>query len=89
MKVGIIGMGTIGRRVATGLDSGEVSGVQLGALSSRNLGRAMEFAKSLETPPPVVTMKEVPPLVDLVIEAAGQDCGGPHRPSRRCAPART
>jgi aspartate dehydrogenase len=77
MKVGIIGMGTIGQRVATGLDSGEVSGVQLGALSSRNLGRAMEFAKSLETPPPVVTMEEVPPLVDLVIEAAGQDAVDP------------
>ena len=77
MKVGIIGMGTIGRRVATGLDSGEVSGVQLGALSSRDLGRAMEFAKSLETPPPVVTMEEVPPLVDLVIEAAGQDAVDP------------
>ena len=77
MKVGIIGMGTIGRRVASGLDSGEVSGVQLGAISSRNLGRAMEFAKSLETPPPVVTMQEVPPLVDLVIEAAGQDSVDP------------
>ena len=77
MKVGIIGMGTIGRRVASGLDSGEVSGVELGALSSRNLGRAMEFAKSLETPPPVVTMEEVPPLVDLVIEAAGQDSVDP------------
>jgi aspartate dehydrogenase len=37
----------------------------------------MEFAKSLETPPPVVTMEEVPPLVDLVIEAAGQDAVDP------------
>lgn len=77
MKVGIVGCGTIGRSVASGLDAGEVPGVQLGALCSRNLGRAMEFARSLEAPPPVVPLEEVPPLVDMVIETAGQDSVDP------------
>lgn len=77
MKVGIVGCGTIGRKVATELDLGEVPGVQLGALSSRDLDRAMEFARSLQSPPPVVPLEELPPLVDLVIEAAGQESVDP------------
>ena len=71
MKVGIVGCGAIGRKVATELDRGYVPGTRLGALSSRDLGRTMEFARSLQEPPPVVPLYDLVPLVDLVMEAAG------------------
>ena len=77
MKVGIVGCGTIGRRVAVGLDCGEAPGVQLAALSSRNLGQAMEFARSLKSPPLVGPLEEIVPAVDMVIEAAGQELVDP------------
>ena len=71
MKVGIVGCGTIGRKVATELDRGAAPGAQLAALSSRNLEGAQEFARSLQQPPPVVPLGDLAPLVDLVLEAAG------------------
>ena len=71
MKVGIVGCGTIGREVASKLDFRAVKGVDLGALSSRDLGRAMEFARTLNTPPPVVPLDDLVDKVDLVMESAG------------------
>ncbi len=68
--IGIAGCGTIGRRVAAGLDMGEIPGASLGAITSRDLDRAREFATTLGTPPPVVTLPELVELVDLVVEAA-------------------
>jgi len=72
MKVGIVGCGTIGRKVAEELDKGAVPNVQLAALSSRTLETAREFATTLGEPPPVVTLAELVALADVVIEAAGR-----------------
>ena len=73
INVGIVGVGTIGRRVASALDQGTVPGVRITALSSRDLGKAEAFAQTLTSPPRVVALNELPALCDLVIEAAGAD----------------
>ena len=73
MKIGIVGCGTIGRKVASELDKGAVPGVTLAALSSRSMDRAHEFAETLKTPPPVEPLADLVPLSDLVIEAAGAE----------------
>lgn len=69
-KIGIVGCGTIGRKVATELDAGSVSGACLVAISSRSLDKAQEFASSLQSHPPVLPLAEMVPLVDIVVEAA-------------------
>ncbi len=68
--IGIAGCGTIGRRVATELDGGSVPGAVLGAITSRSLGRATQFAATLPGNPPVVDLDRLVELVDLVVEAA-------------------
>ena len=70
LKVGIAGCGTIGRRVASELDAGEVAGAMVSAITSRNLEHAAEFADTLECRPPVVGLSEMVGMADLVIEAA-------------------
>jgi predicted dehydrogenase len=46
MRVGIVGVGTIGQALAKAIDRGEVA-VQLTALHSRNLAKAQAFARTL------------------------------------------
>ncbi len=43
-KIGIAGCGTIGQKVATELDRGSIPGVNVEALTSRNLEPAARFA---------------------------------------------
>lgn len=69
-RIGIVGCGTIGRKVAEELDAGSVPGARLVALSSRNMERAREVADGLSRPPKVLPLQEMVPLVDLVVEAA-------------------
>ena len=68
--IGIAGCGTIGRRVATELDNGSVPGAVLGAITSRSMGRAAQFAATLASKPPVVELDRMVEHVDLVVEAA-------------------
>ena len=77
MNVGIVGMGTIGRSVARELDREKVPGIRLTALSSRDLPKARAFATTLANAPRSVPLAEMPPLCDLVIEAAGAEAVGP------------
>ena len=69
-KIGIVGCGSIGRKVATELDRGSVEGARLVGLSSRNMEKARTLAASLRSPPVVAPLSEMVPLVDLVVEAA-------------------
>jgi len=71
MRVGIVGVGTIGQALAKAIDRGEVA-VQLTALHSRNLVKAQAFARTLDRVPEVVDLAGVLARCDLVIEAATQ-----------------
>ena len=68
--IGIAGCGTIGRKVASELDAGAIPGAVLGGITSRDLDRAGRFASTLACPPPVVELRRLVEMVDLVIEAA-------------------
>ena len=71
MRVGIVGVGTIGQALAKAIDRGEVA-VHLAALYSRNLAKAQAFAHTLNRVPEVVDLAGVIARCDLVIEAATQ-----------------
>jgi len=71
MRVGIVGLGTIGKALAQALDTGEVD-AQLTAVHSRDLTRARAFVATLRQAPAVVDLEGVTTRADLVIEAATQ-----------------
>ncbi|ETX01627.1 MAG: hypothetical protein ETSY1_06705 [Candidatus Entotheonella factor] len=70
-RVGIVGMGTIGRAIALALDSGDIP-VHLAAVHSRDAEKAEAFAATLNAKPPVMALNELIASSDLVIEAATQ-----------------
>jgi aspartate dehydrogenase len=72
MRIGIVGLGTIGQALAKALDRGEVA-AQLTAVHSRNMARAQAFAYTLSRVPAVVDLAGVIAHCDLVIEAATQE----------------
>ncbi len=72
MRIGIVGLGTIGQVLAKALDRGEVA-AQLTAVHSRNMARAQAFAYTLSRVPAVVDLAGVIAYCDLVIEAATQE----------------
>jgi aspartate dehydrogenase len=71
LRVGIVGMGTIGRAIAHALDTDDI-GVQVAALTSRDMEKARAFAATLQAAPPVSDLPGVIAACDLVIEAATQ-----------------
>jgi aspartate dehydrogenase len=71
MRVGIVGMGTIGQAIAQALDRGDMT-AQLTAVSSRDLDKARRFAMTLAQQPEVVDLGALIMTCDLVIEAATQ-----------------
>jgi len=71
MRVGIVGLGTIGQALARAIDRGEVA-AQLTAVHSRTLEHAQAFARTLCRVPEVVDVAGVIARCDLVIEAATQ-----------------
>jgi aspartate dehydrogenase len=71
-RVGIVGMGTIGRAIALALDTGDIP-VQVAAVHSRDAEKAGAFAATLKAAPPVLDLDRLIASSDLVIEAATQD----------------
>ncbi len=71
MRVGIVGLGTIGQALAKAIDRGEVA-AQLTAVHGRTLEKAQAFACTLCRVPEVVDIAGIVARCDLVIEAATQ-----------------
>ena len=69
-RIGIVGCGTIGRKMAVEIDRGSVPRACLAALNSRDAEKATRFAASLSAPPPVLPLEELAAVSDLVVEAA-------------------
>ena len=69
LTVGIGGFGAIGGALARRLDRG-VPGLQLVAVSARDVGRAERRIAALERPVPVVTLSALAALADVVVECA-------------------
>ncbi|HEY7493780.1 MAG TPA: Gfo/Idh/MocA family oxidoreductase, partial [Candidatus Tectomicrobia bacterium] len=71
LRVGIVGMGTIGQAMARALDRGDMT-AQLTAVSSRDLDKARRFVMTLRQRPEVADLEALIRSCDLVIEAATQ-----------------
>lgn len=69
LRVAIAGLGAIGLKISEALDRG-IPGCVLAAVSVNDRGKAAARLAHLAQPPPVVTIEELEPLADLVIECA-------------------
>jgi aspartate dehydrogenase len=71
LKIGILGVGAIGRTIATALDQKQVD-AELVALSDQDRARAETLSAELSSHPPVVPIEEMIERCDLAVEAASQ-----------------
>ena len=71
LKVGILGVGSIGQTFATAVDRGRFD-AELVGISDQDAARAETFAAVLSSPPPVVSIDDLIDRTDLVVEAASQ-----------------
>ncbi len=71
LQVGILGTGSIGRRLATALDHGR-SGAVLAGIADQDHSAAEKFAATLTHAVQVLSVDELVRQSDLVVEAAGQ-----------------
>jgi aspartate dehydrogenase len=72
MRVGIVGLGTVGRALCRSVDRDEI-GVQLAGVNTRQPERALPFIRELSQPPPLLSLDELVACCELVIEAATQE----------------
>lgn len=71
-KVGIVGLGAIGKVLCRALDEGQVA-MELVAVAEVDREKASAFLRTLKRPPAMVGLDELIERSDLVIEAAGQE----------------
>jgi aspartate dehydrogenase len=69
LRVAVAGLGAVGLKVVEALDQG-IPGCELAAVSARDLKKAEGHVAGLRRPVPVVTIDEVEPLADIVVECA-------------------
>jgi aspartate dehydrogenase len=70
LRVAIAGLGAIGKSIAKSLAAGKVPGVVLTAVSAKDHVKAASFVSSLAHPVKVLTIAQLEPEADLVIECA-------------------
>ena len=71
MRVGVVGLGAIGRQVCRALDAG-IPGLALTGAIARDRERAERFLKTLTSPPPFLDLDALIEASDLVVEASTQ-----------------
>jgi len=71
LKIGLLGVGAIGRTIATALERRELDAT-LVALTDQDGARAEALSRELSSHPPVVSLEEMLDRCDLAVEAAGQ-----------------
>src|SRR6185437_16240951 len=71
LKIGLLGVGAIGRTIATALDQKQVD-AELVALSDQDCARAKQLSSELSNHPPVFSIEEMIGSCELAVEAASQ-----------------
>ncbi len=71
IKVGIVGLGAIGRQVCRAIDAG-LPGLVLAGATARTRERAESFLASLKSRPPFLDLDALVAASDLVVEASTQ-----------------
>lgn len=69
-RIGIAGLGTIGKALAHRLDEGGIPGCVLGAVSGRDPGKTANFIAELDKPVESVPLGELANHCDIVVECA-------------------
>jgi aspartate dehydrogenase len=69
-KIGIAGLGAIGRAVARKIHRGEIAGVSLAGVASRDRDKARAFLTEIGSNVPVETVEEIAARSDIVVECA-------------------
>lgn len=70
IKVAIAGLGAIGKAVAMALHNGQLPGLKLAAVASRDQGKARDWLVSQGIEVPVMALAELPQHADLAVECA-------------------
>ncbi len=70
MKLGVVGLGVIGRAVVTAADENEIP-VTISAVTTRTKEKAEAFLASLKNKPPLMDLAGVAEVSDMVMEASG------------------
>jgi len=70
IRVAIAGLGAIGQSLAHSLAAGVVPGVELVAVSAKNHDKAGAFVKTLAHTVPVLTIDQLEPVADVIVECA-------------------
>lgn len=71
LKIGLLGVGAIGRTIATALDQKQVD-AELVALSDQDCARAKQLSSELSSHPPLLSVEEMIDRCELAVEAASQ-----------------
>jgi aspartate dehydrogenase len=71
LRIGILGVGTIGQMIAAALDAGDFP-MTLVAVADQDLPLAQKFVTTLKNATPIVPIEELVRRSDLVVEAASQ-----------------
>jgi predicted dinucleotide-utilizing enzyme len=71
LKIGLLGVGAIGKTIAAALDQKQVD-ASLVALSDQDCARAKQLSSELSTHPPVLPLEEMIDRCELAVEAASQ-----------------
>jgi aspartate dehydrogenase len=71
IRVGVFGLGTIGRHVCRALDAG-IKGLSLSGVATRDQSKAEQFVGSLTSKAPLYPTAELIASSDLIVEAATQ-----------------
>jgi len=71
LKIGLLGVGAIGRTIATAVDQKQVN-ADLVALADQDRERARLLAAELPSRPPVVSLEDLLERSDIAVEAASQ-----------------
>lgn len=71
LKIGLLGVGAIGRVIATALDQEKLD-AELVALADQDRERAITLSSELASHPPVVSIEEMIERCELAVEAASQ-----------------
>jgi len=69
-RVAIAGLGTIGLKVAEAIDSGDLPGLSLTAVSAKNRTKAAANLRNFRTRPAIVSLDELAELADVVAECS-------------------
>jgi aspartate dehydrogenase len=71
IRVGVVGLGTIGRQICRAVESG-IPGISLMGGAGRDRAKAEAFLATLPSKPPCLSLEELIQASDLVIECATQ-----------------